>query len=385
MQNEKLVELLGKKRKKKRINAIKKFAKENYSGGFGSSASSGFHFAFRSIYSGADKSPSLCVYHAKKFGIPVAALIDYCTLDGVTEFYKAEDSLGGVYFCGTEVKVNALGEKRSLLAVGIPHGSEKRFGKEMKPFYDSRLKRAKNALSYLAEKCAEKGIKTDERAGKKVSSEEEAYMLFAETVVKALSCEEDVKRFLVGSFGAEETDERLNILSDFSNPLYISDLAEITASLVPESEISEPLENYSRFSLLADKYNSICLLVYNGEGAENAVKKAADLAAKGIAVDPEKYGEETAAEIYDACEKADLIAIAVSTVSSPRKKFDFSFKDKSLAKKFLVNSLAIAGHEIAASINPADGLFSPSQSARTDTFAEKIRLFSRIGSKGLPL
>lgn len=385
MQNEKLVEILGKKRKKARIKAISVFAKEHYSGQFDAPANSGFHFAFRSNYSGADKSPSLCVYHAKKFGLPVAAIADFCSLKGVAEFYKAEDALGGVYFCGTEVPVDALGEKRSLLAVGIPHGSEKRFDKDLKPFYEHRVAKAKRTFAYLTKKGAAFGIKTDEKAAKKIISEDRAFLVFAENAVASLKEESAVRAFLENAFGADNGDGKLDVLSDFSNPLYISDLAEITASLIPEGEIRETLENYSRFSLLADKYNSVCLLVYKGEGAETAADTAAALGAKGVAIDPEKFGEKRAAEVYAACEKADMIAVALTTVSSPRKKFDFAFSDEGLAKKFLLNSLAIAGHEISASINPADGLFSPSQSAKTASFAEKIRLFSRIGSKGLPL
>ena len=74
---------------------------------------------------------------------------------------------------------------------------------------------------------------------------------------------------------------------------------------------------------------------------------------------------------------------AVIMFYSPRCTYCVRFEPKfqELAKKYKDNALCIVGHEISSSINQEDGMFSPKTIEQFPTLEERIKLYSRVGTK----
>ena len=66
----------------------------------------------------------------------------------------------------------------------------------------------------------------------------------------------------------------------------------------------------------------------------------------------------------------------------PKKKLVHEFKDEKTAELFRETTFAVIGHEITASLNVKDGMFSERSTENTPDLKDRIRLFSRIGLKG---
>ena len=87
-------------------------------------------------------------------------------------------------------------------------------------------------------------------------------------------------------------------------------------------------------------------------------------------------------EFYDKCLAEGILPIVKSTVGHPRTKLDLNFEDEELAIKYKETTFCLVGHEISSSISVEDGMFSPSTLSRFPTLEERIKLYSRVGSKG---
>ena len=69
-------------------------------------------------------------------------------------------------------------------------------------------------------------------------------------------------------------------------------------------------------------------------------------------------------------------------IDHSRKKIDSYFGNEELARKYRETTLAIVGHEISASIRGEDGIFGEEGGEGASSLADRVRLYSRIGSKG---
>ena len=83
-------------------------------------------------------------------------------------------------------------------------------------------------------------------------------------------------------------------------------------------------------------------------------------------------------EFYDLCISAGILPLVRTVISHPRNLLDSIFSSEELAEKYNETALCIVGHEISSSINPEDGMFSPSTIEKFPTLEERIKIFSRI-------
>jgi hypothetical protein len=91
--------------------------------------------------------------------------------------------------------------------------------------------------------------------------------------------------------------------------------------------------------------------------------------------------QEFMREFYDKCMAQGILPIIRTLVAHPRKRLDGTFEDQELAKKYKDNALCIVGHEISSSINQEDGMFSSKTLEQFPTLEERIKLYSRVGTK----
>ena len=388
MQDEQLVSNLRKKHRFSRLAALKQLASaENFETETNKKAN--FNFHCRTEYSCFDSTPSLSAYKLMKNGFPVTAIVDYASLSGAKELMKAEKILGGVYYIGTEVDVvDESGRERKMLSVGIPHKNVKSFNFDL--FFYRKLQNdfTDELLAKLNSRFKKYGINvaTPARTFFKTTSTEDVFACLANAVIEKFVSAEAITEFLTDKLGItlSESDEKR--LEDTANTFYAVDLA---AALYKNYKMKLPArkcKSAKEFVSASDSHGGISVLVLSGETPKD-VAEALDFAAKnnvkGIIFDIDKVSPGFDAEdFYGKCLAAGILPLARMVCDYPKKKLVHEFKDEKTAELFRETTFAVIGHEITASLNVKDGMFSERSTENTPDLKDRIRLFSRIGLKG---
>ena len=383
MQSDKLVSMLESRKRGKRLKAVKILAGEELLPEKPFSDTANVNYNFRTVYSDYDKTPSLCVYYAKKFGLPIASVADYASLKGATEFYKAEDIIGSPYYLAVEAEVKSGDEKFTVVAMGIPHKSVVPFDKKLAPFRDLRAGYVGALKDNLSARFSDYGITVSDYKIKKrkngAPSVGDLYSFLAEKIMEKFKKESAITAFLTDELYVPKDLEDLKKTEDFSNPLYKSDLAAILSEYVKADDVRENLADAHNFVSLCHDFGAICCFEYKGEDVNDFVNKAVSLGGNAVSVNPEVYGEKIAEELYSACVDNNVLPVSRIVVDNPRKKFDYEFSSADLAAKYRNTAAAIVGHEISATLNFSDGFFSARRIADTPDMEDRIKLFAAVG------
>ena len=387
MQKDLWIEKLQSKRRHTRVKAIRKLAKagafEHYDE---IPETRNVNVQFRTCYSGFDRMPAFVAYYAAKFSQPVFGMVDYASLAGAEELRLSCRETGGVYFCGAEVYVKtAGGEKIRATAFGVPRKLRKKFHAALAPYRDAHRDYVLDLAGKINARLKKYGVHIDEKNAflpmkkQKVYGERLLYGKFAEAAIEKYATGEEILAFL-DEAGAELTEEMRLALADKANPLYENDLAY---ALYRGLKIRRPEEksfSLKDFASLCGKFGAICSAEVSC--ADPAVLN--ELAAEGVtsATLALTDAEKLLSDFYDACFAGNLIPLARTVIDHSRRKIDSYFGNEELSRKYRETALAIVGHEISASIRGEDGIFGEERGEGASSLAGRVRLYSRIGSKG---
>ncbi len=384
MQDEQLVSNLRKKSRFSRLAALKQLVStENFETETNKKAN--FNFHCRTEYSCFDSTPSLAAYKLMKNGFPVTAIVDYASLSGAKELMKAEKILGGVYYIGTEVDVtDENGQARKMLSVGIPHKNIKPFNFEL--FFYRKLQNdfTDELLAKLNSRFKKYDINlaAPARSFFKTTSTEDIFVCLAAAIVEKFGSADAITGFLTDKLGVTLSESDIKRLEDTANTYYTVDLA---AALYNNYKLKLPARKCKtarEFVSASDSHGAISLLVLSGDENE-AVDFALKNNIKGIIFDIDKVNPDFDAEaFYEKCLSAGILPLARMVCDYPKKKLVHEFKDEKTAELFRETAFAVIGHEITASLNVNDGMFSERSIENTPDLKDRIRLFSRIGLKG---
>lgn len=338
---------------------------------------------FRSSYSGFEFSPSMVAYKAYKTSHIATGLIDYATLSGAKEFIAAQKHFNGVYFIGTGIKSELDGKKVALQAIGVPHGEIASFNKSL---YAARVLKSKH-VNFIREKINEKfgkyrlylplSLKIFKKA--KGLGAEHVYCALAQKICEKFLTEEEIISFLNTELEFSLTEIETNKLSDKASTLYVSDLAEILRAHLGLKDMREKTVSAKEFVANAKKHGAIPVAVYDGSTLDMFLSRCKKYGIKGVCLEPDKY-DVNPREFYDRAIDCGLLPMARKVLDRPRKKPEFVFDDAETANLFKESALAVCGHEISASVNRADGLFSDKTIAQLPDLKSRIKLFSKIPS-----
>lgn len=342
---------------------------------------------FRTRYTGYDRTPSFVAYYASKFSLPVFGVTDYASFAGAEELRLACRTTGGVYFCGAEAEVSAAsGEKVRALALAVPHGNAKGFHATLAPCRDAKKEYVLAYADKFNSRLKKYGIRIEARdipssfGGEKIYTDRLLYGALARAVMEKYSEGEEILAFLEET-GAELSEPVRLELSDRANPLYENDLSY---ALYHGLKVRPPEQKFmplADFAALCDEYGAICSVVTDGRSPsflDGIRKEGARSATVGLA----GTDAATLTSFYDECLSRGMIPLARTVVDGARKKLNEDFPDAGLSRKYRETVLAVVGHEISTSIRGEDGIFDGIDPTDSAALAEKIRLFSRIGSKG---
>lgn len=387
MQNEQLVAKLNDKRTGARLSALKGLLPEIDKSQSFYTPDTNINYVFRTVYSCFDRSPSLAVYYTEKFGMPLTAIVDYASLSATDELIKAKKITGGTYYCGAEVAVKtADGERIILSAVGVPHKNVKAFNDELYSYRAKRLVYTNALREKLNARFKKYQISLPYEfwsffGAIKTTSVEDLYVNLASKVLEKFKTGGEITDFLQNVLGLELLeDERLK-LADTSSTFYIFDLAYALKNKLVIKHPEENLNSATDFIALCVKYGAISSATYKGGNLDEFITKIKGLGVHSATAEFNAENQDFMQEFYDKCMQNGILPIVRTLVAHPRKKLDGKFASVELAQKFNDNAKCIVGHEISASINPEDGMFTPATTTRFPDLNERIKLYSRIALK----
>ena len=386
MQNEQLVAKLNDRRLRVRLKALKTLSLNDTTPETSYDTNRNINYVYRTVYSCFDRTPSLAVYYTKKFGMPLTAVVDYASLASANELIKAEKIMGGLYYCGAEVAVKTSDGKRIILsAVGIPHKNVKIFNDELSSYRGKRLAFTNALREKLNARFKKYSISLPYAfwtlfGTVKTTSIEDLYVNLATNVMQKYQTGEAITNFLLNDLGIELTEEELKKLEDSSSTLYAFDLAYALKNKLTIKHPAESLNKVEDFIALCQKHGAISSATYKGGDLDEFL---AEVKALGLNSATAEFSSDQAfmREFYDKCMAQDILPIIRTLVAHPRKRLDGTFEDEELAKKYKDNALCIVGHEISSSINQEDGMFSQKTIEQFPTLEERIKLYSRVGTK----
>lgn len=385
MQDEQLVEKLKSKRRFKRLNALKTLAKtEEYAEDYGMDVN--INVVCRTTFSCFDTTPALAAYRLAKNGMPIIGVVDYASLSAAKEIYKAEKILKKPYYTGAETEcIGSDGIVRKMLSVGVPHKNAKPFDLELYFYRKLRNEFASSLIDGLNSRFKKYDIHlaAPKTSFYRAMSTEDIFIRLAESIRNKFEDGKAVIDFVSDELKIELSDKEYKRLIDLSNVFYIADLAKV---LFTKYKMKFPVRKYkkvSEFVASSDYYGGISAVMLS-DNLLDTIKFAIDNHIKGIFFYLDKLENYNCApeEIYDACVASGLLPIGLIVADYPKKNLEFKFDSEETSQKYKDVALSIVGNEIASSINLGDGMFSDRTIENTPIFTERIRLFSRIGSKG---
>ena len=387
MQNEQLVAKLNDKRMKARLKALKALTQDSSVQIQSSDNHNNINCVFRTVYSCFDRSPSLAVYYTYKFGMPLTGIVDYASLASAEELIKAEKFVGGIYYCGAEVAVKApSGERIILSAVGVPHKNVKAFNDELSSYRSKRLAFTNALREKLNARFKKYSISLPYAfwslfGAVKTTSVEDLYVNLASKVIDKFKSASAITKFLTEDLGLEISEDEGKKLSDETSTLYLFDLAYALKNKLKIKHPDEELHSAKHFLSLCKKYGAISSATYKGGDLNDFLKQIKILEINSATAEFSSNDQAFMQEFYDKCIENDILPIVRTLVSHPRKKPDNKFADETLATKFNETASCIVGHEISSSINFDDGMFTPATIERFPSLEERIKLYSRVGTK----
>ena len=386
MQNEQLVAKLNDRRLRVRLKALKALSLNETTPETPYDSNRNINYVYRTVYSCFDRTPSLAVYYTKKFGMPLTAIVDYASLASANELIKAEKIMGGLYYCGAEVAVQTKEGKRIILsAVGVPHKNVKVFNEELSSYRGKRLAFTNSLREKLNARFKKYSISLPYAfwtlfGTVKTTSIEDLYVNLATNVMQKYQTGEAITNFLINDLAIELTDDELKKLEDSSSTLYAFDLAYALKNKLAIKHPVESLNNVEDFISLCKKHGAISSATYKGGDLDEFLAEVKELGLNSATAEFSN-DQKFMREFYDKCMALGILPIIRTLVAHPRKRLDGTFEDLELAKKYKDNALCIVGHEISSSINPEDGMFSPKTIEQFPTLEERIKLYSRVGTK----
>lgn len=387
MQNEQLVAKLNDRRMKVRLKALKALTEASEVETQPTEKDKNLNCVFRTVYSCFDRSPSLAVYYTYKFGMPLTGIVDYASLAGAEELIKAEKLAGGIYYCGAEVAVQVpSGERIILSAVGVPHKNVKAFNDELSTYRSKRLAYTNALREKLNSRFKKHSISLPYAfwslfGAVKTTSVEDLYVNLASRIIEKFKTATAISKFLIEDLNLEILEDEAKKLSDETSTLYLFDLAYALKNKLKIKHPDEELHPAKHFLSLCEKYGAISSATYKGGDLDYFINKVKELGINSVTAEFNSSNQVFMQEFYDKCIKEELLPFVRTLVAHPRKKPDNKFLDESLAIKFNETASCIVGHEISSSINPEDGMFTKSTVERFPSIEERIKLYSRVGTK----
>lgn len=393
------VDKLKSKSRAVRLGALKKLKAD-----FGASEKGkkeSVNLQIHTSYSFSPYTPSLAAFMAYKFSLTVAGILDDYTLEGAREFIQACKILGVTYSAGMQLRCDFGNKRANVALLGV---AERYFDKTEKLVEKYRANQKDNLLSTISAinaRIEKHGISVSyekdvvplmRESGAKVYMSKYAYYATALKIVELLGKGERVAEYVL-SDGLELTQNEVGLLRDVTNPYYEYDLAKIFLENDGLLKTKKSYASPEDIVAIGKSVGAVVCYEYATprraapvtdeekiKGDKALIARLKEYGFNAVSFDPTKFSKDTLAAFVKELEKAELLAINLTKVEFPRRRFDCNRASGTLEKKMVENAFAIVGSEISR--NSANGMCFSSPEIKTD-FKERVKLFARIGRKDL--
>lgn len=377
------------------------------------------------IFSFSPYSPAKAVWMAYNSGLATAGLMDHDSIAGAREFIEAGKIAGIATTIGLECRVNfsktPLQGRRinnpdqdsiAYIAIhGIPHTQIDKVSGFFQPLINCRNIRNRKMTHKLNEIFEPWGIKLDFAkdiipvsqypAGGTITERHILYALSLKLI------EHYPKGTALVSFLKEKLELKMGpkiegYLTDGTNPYYVYDLlgllkAELTGSFYIDATSECPdAGDVIRF---AAEIGAITAYAYLGDVGDSVTgdKKAQkfedgyldllfevlkDLKFNAITYMPSRNSMEQLERIREKCVQYGFFQISGEDINSPRQSFICQALRQEKFQNLFDAAWALIGHEIVATEQPGEGLFSASTIKQYPQLEERIKLYREIGLSG---
>ncbi len=372
-------------------------------------------------YSFSPYTPSSAVYYAWKAGLKTAGIMDHDSVGGMKEFIQAGKIIGMPITCGFECRVSVAGspfEGKKLnnpdqntcayVAMhGVPHQNIEKAEEKLSVLRQRRNERNRRMCRNITDLISFTGMDLDfDRDVYPISKADEGgsvterHVLFALTRKITALCPDRAEAcdFIEKLIGQSLGSKREKLLTAPDNFYEYDILGILKSSLVEKIYVDADAElmTIDEFTAFAKELGAISAYAYLGDVGESPTgdKKAQKfeddyldelfeylkkIGFNAITYMPSRNTAEQLQRVIDKCNELGFFQISGEDINSPRQ----SFICKALADPryyhLRTSTYALIGHEIAASEDLSDSMFSDKTNSQFPSLGERTEHFSAIG------
>ncbi|HZJ82934.1 MAG TPA: PHP domain-containing protein [Clostridia bacterium] len=373
-------------------------------------------------YSFSPYSPSKALWMAYNSGLTTAGIMDHDSISGAEEFIEAGKIIGMATTIGLECRVDFSGTslegKRinnpdqntiAYMALhGIPHTQIHKVKSFFAPYTLERNKRNRLMVGKINKIFKPFGIELDFNRDVIPLSQShdggsitERHLLFAlsKKLVKSFGKTEKLLEFLMKDLGLHINLKMIEYLLDFNNEFYEYDLLGLLKSdLVEKIYIDATLEcpHVSEVLAFSKNIGAISAYAYLGDVGDSVTgdKKAQrfedeyldllfrqieELGFNAVTYMPTRNTLDQLQRIKNKCREYGLFEISGEDINSPRQSFICEALNKAEFKNLIESTWALIGHEISATQNIDQGIFSSQTMLKYPHLQDRIDIYSKIG------
>lgn len=374
-------------------------------------------------YSFSPYSPAKAVWMAYQAGLKTAGIMDHDSVGGAEEFTEAGKLVGIMTTVGVECRVKMqntpLTDKRinnpdqkgiAYIALhGIAHQHIGRVRDFFVPYTVARIARGRKMTEKINALFAGFGMALDFDAdilplsmARDSGSVTERHILYALSK-KIIACRgrgEPVVRFLEADLKIPVSQKVRAWLMDENNPMYDYDLLGALKSDLVEKiyiDADDECPDVRQVLALGRETGAISAYAYLGDVTQSVTgdKKAQtfedsylellfetlrDLGFNAVTYMPSRNTKEQLRAVRALCDCYGFFQISGEDINSPRQSFIcYAQRDPEFAN-LQDAALALIGHELAATGDVDDGMFSARTIERIPDLKERIRYFKSLAA-----
>lgn len=376
-------------------------------------------------YSFSPYTPAQSVAKAKANGLVTAGIMDHDSMGGAWEFIEAGKAEGVATTVGFECRVRMDGtpffgrrlnnpDQKSVAYVtchGIPHQNIDAAQAWLAPYRDLRNARNRSMVDKINEAVLPgTGMRLDfERdvAPLSMSAEggsvTERHVLYAlgDLFMEHTGRGKPLTDFLEDTAHVTLGEKQRDALLKASDPYYDYTLLGILKSTLIERiyiDAADECPHVGQFLEFALSIGAIPAYAYLGDVGDSVtgdkkaqqfedsyldelvdwVEKAGFLA---LTFMPTRNTEEQGRRIMRLCDEHSLFQVSGEDINSPTQAFRCAALEKPEYQHLITSTWALIGHELAATENLDDGMFSRKSMERDPGLQQRIGRFAEIGRK----
>ncbi len=372
-------------------------------------------------YSFSPYSPTKAVWMAYNAGLKTAGIMDHDSLSGAREFIEAGKIIGMMTTIGVECRASVANtplngrrinnpDQKSVayMAIhGIPHQNIDKVVEFFKPYVAARNRRNRAMIDNINKLTEHVGIHTDfDKDVVPLSNFEcggsvtERHLLFAvsKNIVKTLGKGQAVVDFLKNDLNMNVSSKIEAFLADANNDVYEYDLLGALKSDMVEKfyidateecpdvtdvlALAKEIGGISAYAYLGDVGNSVTgdkkTQKFEDDYLDELFEVISGLGYNAVTYMPSRNTYEQLTRIRKLCADYKLFQISGEDINSPRQKFICEAQRNPEFANLYDATLALIGHEQAATENIENAMFSETTVAKLPDLDERIQYYKGL-------